>query len=361
MPVTNSRRKPGVKTTITELLNAEERRKHPAPTVADLLPTIRKMLSKSAVSPSSIASSLGVDISLVTKVLGELDVRFEGHLVTLSTPDAGKIDFRIFGDKWQTIGLIGDTHLCSTKSREKEIASTYDVFASEGITDVYHAGNIVDGYIPRLNGGEVICTSIDDQTQYVIDHYPKRSGITTRFITGDDHEGWWQKEGFNFGKHLELMAIDQHRTDLVYIGHVESDVALIGKGGTAILRIQHPGGGSSYARSYTQQKTIEAMEGGEKPDILVQGHYHVSNFMQDRNVFVISLPGFQDQTMFARKKRLRMEIGGAILKFKQSPFDGTITRCSVEFIRYFDRGYYQRFLKSDAKALPQPTGKLRRD
>ena len=118
-----------------------------------------------------------------------------------------------------------------------------------------------------------------------------------------------------------------------------------------MMKIQHPGGGSSYARSYTQQKQIEAFEGGEKPDILVQGHYHVSNFMQDRNVFVVSLPGFQDQTIFARKKRLRMEIGAAIMRFKQNPLDGTITRLSVEWIRFFNRGYYQRFLKSDEKAL----------
>lgn len=321
------------------------------PTVSELLPIVRRMLAHNAVTPASIAQSLGVDIPIIGTVLKQLDVRWVGALVTLSTPQKGRIDMRIFGGDWQEYGLVADTHLCSTKCRLRELEATYDLFAEEGITKVYHAGNIVDGYLPRLNGGEVICTSIDDQTQYAIDHYPRRKGITTHFITGDDHEGWWQKEGFNFGKHLELTARDQGRHDLVYIGHVEGDVALNNKGGTAMLKVQHPGGGSSYARSYTQQKQIEAFEGGEKPAILIQGHYHVSNFMQDRNVFVVSMPGFQDQTIFARKKRLRMEIGGAIMRFKQNPVDGSITRFAVEFIRFFDRGYYQRFLKSDAKAL----------
>jgi predicted transcriptional regulator len=62
------------------------------------------------------------------------------------------------------------------------------------------------------------------------------------------------------------------------------------------------------------------------------------------------MPGFQDQTIFARKKRLRMEIGGAILSFKLNP-EGAITRCRVEFNLFFDRGYYRPFLESDAKIL----------
>ncbi len=210
---------------------------------------------------------------------------------------------------------------------------------------------MVDGYVPRINGGDVLCSSVDDQTQYVIDHYPQHAGITTYYITGDDHEGWWQKEGFNWGNYLAMMAKQQGRNDLVYIGHVEGDVALKNKGGTAIMKIQHPGGGSAYARSYTSQKLIESLEGGEKPAILVQGHYHVSNFMLERNVYAISLPGLQDQTIFGRKKRLRMEIGAAIIRLKQNPFDGTISRLSVEWIRFFDRGYYKNFLDSDKRAI----------
>lgn len=160
------------------------------------------------------------------------------------------------------------------------------------------------------------------------------------------------KEGFNFGAYLNYLSHDQGREDLEYIGHVESDVevATHAKKPT-IIKVQHPGGGSAYARSYTGQKQVESFEGGEKPAILVQGHYHVSNYMNDRNVHVISLPGFQDQTVFARKKRLRMEIGGAILEFKVNPDDGAVTRCRVEFNRYFTRGYYKRYITSDTKIL----------
>lgn len=252
---------------------------------------------------------------------------------------------------WIHLGLVGDTHLCCKEERLAELHAQYDLFAAEGIRTVLHAGNPVDGYIPKINGGSVYCSSIDGQTEYFIDNYPARKGITTYYITGDDHEGWWMKEGFNWGAYLQLRARQEGRRDLVYAGHVEADIELrIGRKPT-IIKLQHPGGGSSYARSYTGQKQVESFEGGEKPHILVQGHYHVSNHMVERNIHVVSLPGFQDQTIFARKKRLRMEVGGAILSFKVNLDDGTVTRCRVEYNHYFTRGYYKAYLKSDARVL----------
>lgn len=283
----------------------------------------------------------------------QTDTPVVAHPIKLPRPKFGYFPLNIVnaGD-WITLGLVADTHLCCKEERLGELHTQYDLFASEGIKEVFHAGNIVDGYVPRINGGSVFNSTIDGQCQYVADNYPKRDGITTYFITGDDHEGWWQKEGFNFGAYLQMIAERAGRTDLRYIGHVEADVAIRPDGGSAtMLKIQHPGGGSSYARSYTAQKQVEALEGGEKPAILVQGHYHVSNYMSERNVHVIGMPGFQDQTIFARKKRLRMEVGGAILSFKRNARDGSVTRCRVEFNRYFTRSYYKSYLASDATIL----------
>lgn len=270
----------------------------------------------------------------------------------LPAPQFGRLplDVTNSGD-WIRLGLVADTHLCCKEERLEALHNHYDLMAAEGITTVFHAGNIVDGYIQRINGDSVFDSTIDGQAQYVIDNYPHRDGMTTHFITGDDHESWFAK-GFNFGAYLMLVAREQGRNDLNYIGHVEADVEVkTGAEKPTIIKIQHPGGGSAYSRSYTGQKTVESLQGGEKPAILVQGHYHVSNFMSDRNVYVIGLPGFQDQTIFARKKRLRMEVGGAILEFKVNPDDGAVTRCRLEFNLFFDRGYYKRFLKSDSKIV----------
>jgi hypothetical protein len=276
------------------------------------------------------------------------------HPIDLPKPEFGYLPLSVVNSSdWLRYGLVADTHLSCKEERLAELHTQYDLFKKEGITTVFHAGNIVDGYIPKINGDSVYESSIDGQCRYVINNYPQRDGITTHFITGDDHEGWWMKQGFNFGAYLTYLAKDAKRTDLNYIGHVEADVEIKvwGAGGSTILKVQHPGGGSAYARSYTGQKQVESFEGGEKPAILIQGHYHVSNYMNDRNVHVIGMPGFQDQTVFARKKRLRMEVGGAILEFKVNRDDGAVTRCRVEFNRFFTRSYYKAYIKSDTQIL----------
>jgi hypothetical protein len=263
----------------------------------------------------------------------------------------GRLPLGVFdAGNWTRFGLVSDTHLCCREERLDALHAQYDLFVQEGITTVFHAGNIVDGYIARINGGSVFEITIDGQAQYVVDHYPYREGITTHFITGDDHESWFAP-GFNFGAYLEMVANNAGRSDLRYIGHVEADVELKSGKHSQIIKIQHPGGGSAYARSYKGQKMVESFQGGEKPAILVQGHYHVSGYSFDRNVHIVGMPGFQDQTIFGRKKHLRFEIGGAIIEFKMSPVTGAITRFRSEFNMFFDRGFYKPFLKSDARLL----------
>jgi predicted phosphodiesterase len=252
--------------------------------------------------------------------------------------------------EWIRFGLVSDTHLCCKEERLDVLHNAYDTFKHENISDVFHAGNIIDGYIARLNGGSVFESTIDGQAQYVVDKYPARDGITTHFISGADHENWFA-EGFNIGGYISMVAKDQGRNDLNYIGHVESDVELKTGKVSTIMKIMHPGGGSAYSRSYTGQKIVESLQGGEKPAILIAGHYHVTNYMVERNIHVINLPGMQDQTIFARKKRLRMEVGFAIMEFKINPKDGAVTRCRVEFTMFWDRGYHRRFLQSDKKIL----------
>ena len=269
----------------------------------------------------------------------------------------GKIELDLVDDDdWTRIGLVADTHLCCREERLDALNAQYDLFAREGIATVFHAGNIVDGYIPKINGHSVYAPNIDGQAIYAAKHYPQRKGIVTHFITGNDHEGWWMKEGFNFGAYLECVAKESfNRADLKYIGHVEADVVLKAGNFKQIMKIQHPGGGSAYARSYKGQKMVESFMGGEKPAMLVQGHYHVSGYSFDRNVHIIGLPGFQDQTIFGRTKHLRYEVGGVLLEFKMSSKTGAITRMRPEFTMFFDRGFYKKFLRSDELWVKSPT------
>lgn len=316
---------------------------------------VLEALQKRAVTPAELANAIGVTTKEAQESISRLreeayNIVQRGVHVSISKPGFERLPLSITDHgEWTRLGLVSDTHLCCKEERLAELHNQYELFKREGITTVLHAGNIVDGFIPGLNQESVYSPNVDGQCAYVVANYPQQTGIKTYYITGDDHESWFMRAGLNFGKYLDMTLRDAGRDDLQYVGHVEADIEFqLPNGKSTILKLQHPGGGSSYARSYTGQKQVESLEGGEKPAILVQGHYHVSNYMVERNIHVISMPGFQDQTIFARKKRLRMEVGGAILEFKQNPEDGAVTRCRLEFNRYFNRGYYKPFLKSDA-------------
>ncbi len=242
---------------------------------------------------------------------------------------------------WFRFGAVGDNHLCSKYERLDVLNRLYDVFAEEGITTVLNTGNAIDGEA-RFNKFEIHKHGIDDQCDYFAEAYPQREGITTKFITGDDHEGWYvQREGVDIGKYMQQRARDKGRDDLQYIGHMEVDIVFETPLGKAVVRVAHPGGGSSYAVSYTSQKIVESYSGNEKPDILLNGHYHKADYTYVRGVHVVQTGCTTDQSPFMRKKRLAAHLGGWIIEFQQGP-TGAIQRFRCEFIPFFDRPYYDK-------------------
>lgn len=348
----------GVSRQTARTLFLNESRKIQAPAAKapkDFVEPVLRLLSVRPCTPATIADAVGCPIEAFGAVVEEVakiaDIAWHGSFLALSKPSFGRIPLE-FQDAsgWVKLGAVADTHLACEEERLDALHSHYDLMEREGVTTVLHAGNIVDGYLERINGSSVKCVSAHDQALYVVDNYPQRKGLTTYFVTGDDHESWLMRTGANFGRLLQDAAESQGRRDLVYIGHVEADVEVKTPHGAVIVKVQHPGGGSAYARSYTGQKQVEALQGGEKPQVLLQGHYHVSNYMVERNVHVISLPGFQDQTVFARKKRLRMEVGGALINFKVNG-DGGISRFQLEFNMFFNRSFYKPYLRSDRRLL----------
>lgn len=245
------------------------------------------------------------------------------------------------GDGWSVFGAVADTHLGSKHERLDVLSDLYDLFASEGVTDVYHGGNWIEGEA-RFNRLDLKVFGLDRQVEYFLEHYPARDKITTHIVSGDDHEGWYQqREALNIGRHMENAAVRSGRKDLKHLGYVEADVAVKRGQAEAVMKVMHGGGGSSYAISYRPQKIIESLTGGEKPQILLLGHYHKQFYSRVRNVHVL-LPGCtQDQTTFMRKKSIEAHVGGALVYIKQDK-SGSVTDFLPRFRAYFDRGYYER-------------------
>lgn len=248
-----------------------------------------------------------------------------------------------FFGKTIRFGALGDTHLCSRYERLDVLNTLYDIYAREGITTVYHTGNYIDGEA-RFNQNDLKVHGLGNQVRYFLDYYPQRDGIDTYYVAGDDHEGWWvQRDGIDIGRYTEDVARRSGREDLHYLGYMEHDITLEAAPGgpEAILRVVHAGGGSAYAISYTTQKLIESLSGGEKPAIMLIGHYHKAEYLHYRNIHAIQTGTTCDQTPFMRKKRLSAHVGGWIVEANQAP-DGSINRFKVEWVSFFNQEFYEK-------------------
>lgn len=83
-------------------------------------------------------------------------------------------------------GLISDTHLCSVAERLDLINKAYDEFASSGIRQVFHSGDLTDGFQEYRGHHQFVKVfGSQPQAQYVIQRYPRRDGITTYVIAGN--------------------------------------------------------------------------------------------------------------------------------------------------------------------------------
>jgi hypothetical protein len=301
----------------------------------------------------SLADAIDASPARVRKALDGLkadghNVVIEAETVELSSiipkADPSRINVKQLGGKVYRFGFVTDNHLASKHERLDVLNALYDVFEAEGITTVYQGGNMIEGDA-RFNKHEVIVTGLEAQASYCAAHWPKRDGITTYFVTGDDHEGWYvQREGVDVGRYIENCFRHAGRDDFKYVGHMEHDFIFKGTKTQTVLRLIHAGGGSSYATSYAAQKIVESYQGGEKPHVLLIGHYHKAEYGYPREVHCVQGGCTVDQTSFMRKKKLQAHVGGWIVEMTLHP-EGHITRFRQEWIPFYDKGFYNKAWK----------------
>lgn len=335
-------------------------------TVSDLAALALARLKKGNATLAHLAADLGGSPGQLLDALlglqaGGVNVHQFGETWSLERAPVlgstrGATAYRSRANGHYRFGWLGDTHLCSKYQRLDVLRDLYRRFADADIDRIFHAGNWIDGEA-RFNKFDLLVHGMDAQVRYLRDEYPVAPhGLITYSIAGDDHEGWYcQREGVDIGKYAENELRAGGRTDWVNLGYMEAFIPLehAGTGKTAQLHLVHPGGGSAYATSYTVQKLVESYSGGSKPAVLLAGHYHKLEYLCTRNVHCLQTGCTQDQTPFARKKRLQYAIGGGVCDLEQDGESGAIVGCTVTVWHYFDEGFYNhRWSLSDGVVLP---------
>jgi len=206
------------------------------------------------------------------------------------------------------VGVISDTHFGSQYAQPTLLKYAYQTFKSEGITQVFHCGDVIEGNGKLYRGQvyEMFLHGADSMVDYVVKNYPKEKGITTYLIGGSHDYCFYAEDGIDV-----LRLISEKRKDLKYMGMFGADVKI----GNIKIMMMHGDGGVAYARSYKMQKIIEQFPAGDKPNVLLLGHYHVTNELPlYRSMVGLQLPCFQSQTPYLRKKGLAPDVGFLILE-----------------------------------------------
>lgn len=231
------------------------------------------------------------------------------------------------GEKVIRFGLIGDTQINSKYTQITHLHKFYDICKEEGITDVYHAGDIDEGEQMRP-GHQYECYTqgADDHVKEIIKVYPRIEGITTHFICGNHDGSIIKRCGYDIG-----YPIASQRSDMKYLGQSS---AVINLTPNCTLELRHPIDGTAYALSYKLQKMVESMSGGEKPNILAVGHYHKAEYFFYRNVHCFQTACFQSQTPWMVGKGIAAFLGGWIVEVTVND-DGTISSIKQEYIPFY--------------------------
>lgn len=294
---------------------------------------VLKMLEKGC-TLSDINEDLDKAYSIVENIRdqGYLIDSFNGDVYMISKnikPTKNEVVREWTGCRHLRIGVVSDTHIGNVCTQMSFLHRLYEKFYELGIRDVYHCGDISDGWYPNRSDQiyELFAHGADRQVEYIVDNYPKLEGLTTHFITGNHDYTFVRNTGYNIGP-----AISRLRSDMNYLGHNNARVWLTPN---CDMELNHPADGSAYAMSYSIQKYIDSMTGGQKPKILLNGHHHKYLAMFYRNIHAIEVPCVEAQTLFMKGKRLAAHIGGLVLNIDVNG-DGTIERLGIELIPLYD-------------------------
>lgn len=287
--------------------------------------TLMKALTKGTTS-KELADALGVSERIAAAMIDEK--KQAGYNVR-ETRGVWKIENDLiptenrYSDEWDgkrvvRFGLLGDTHFNSKYAQITHLHRLYDIFAADGIDTVYHTGDLDDGEQMRKGHQyELYNQGFDDHRDEIIRVYPKRDGMRTRFIIGNHDASLIRLAGADIGR-----AVASERRDMEYLG---PDSAVIQLTDNCTLELRHPGDGTAYAISYKIQKMVEAMSGGEKPNVLAVGHYHKIEYLPYRNIEVFQTGTLCAQTPWMRGKGIAAMMGGWIVELRLN-IDGGIER-----------------------------------
>jgi len=203
-------------------------------------------------------------------------------------------------------GVISDTHFGTRDEllRLDVTRAAYRYFEKERITDVLHAGNILAGKpVRRFQRVDWKTGKLDEQAEEFRRLFPKHEGITTHFVLGGTDVSLGTS-GMNPASEIGL------REDFNDLGVLEADLIFKQEGRKGFkIRLFNDKQFFTYGRSYQPQKKADTLAGGNKPDLWLFGGNQQIWQSPYQGIYIIKLPGLQNQTQRMRDRGYASNIG----------------------------------------------------
>lgn len=265
-------------------------------------------------------------------------------------PQLQKLKIQPVIGKRQQVGVISDTHLGSKYCLREELKDAVHWMYDRGIREILHPGDMLEGCYHHA-AFERSHEGLDDQTEDLFQTLPQLPGLNYRVITGNHDWTFTNRSGVDVGAFISAYFRQNGRDDLHAYGDRGAFLEVYG----ACIHLWHPGGGMAYAKSYSIQKKIESYAPGQKPNILLTGHYHQACYMEERGIHALLCPTFQGgQSAFGKSlKGSPVAIGGYILSWTLTK-DGTIRDFCPERRSYFEAEQLLRVVDFESIGVKSP-------
>jgi predicted phosphodiesterase len=205
-----------------------------------------------------------------------------------------------------TIGLMTDTHIGSKYTDENLLHKALDTFDAEEVDFICHCGDVFEGMSNRA-GHVYECTHLgyDAQLERGIELFEQWDTTPIYMIDGN-HDRWFIK---NSGAKI-VKCLAAELDNIEFLGHDKGDINI----NNVTIRLWHGEDAGSYAVSYRLQKLIEAITGGNKPNVLFAGHTHKSTYLYERHTHMVSAGAIQSQSSWMESKRMASHTGFWVVK-----------------------------------------------
>ena len=224
--------------------------------------------------------------------------------------------------------VMSDTHIGSHYSPKEwhDIVADYANNPDNEIECILHCGDLVEGMkIGRMGTqiyelSEIGYVAQRDEAIRLMSKYQKPI-----YVISGNHDRFFVD---NFGCDI-VEDVCKAVPNMTKVGDDQADITI----GGCKIRIFHGGDGSSYALSYSLQKCVEAMAGGNKPHIFIRGHIHKYVSIFTRNVYALSCPAMEKQTSFMAGKKLEAHTGFLVIDFDTK--EGSLCNVSVQLFPFY--------------------------